>query len=215
MKRWRILLLFSLGMVLSCTTAPQQGEAMPSMELTSPSPTTPPAEPQKDVVDETPPPLPLIEVIIEVPEEEIFTPVNISQEMYEHTKAEVQALVGDLNRIIRARNYNAWTENLAESYLREISSKPFLDEKTEELYRRDQMVATNLGRDPRLVQKKILRTARDYFELVVAPSRSNDHVDDIEFISDIQVKAYTVDTRGHRLILYHLEIIDSQWKITS
>ena len=77
------------------------------------------------------------------------------------------------------------------------------------------MVATSLGRDPRQVEKKILRTARDYFENVVVPSRSNDQVDDIEFISDTQVKAYTIDARGHRLILYNLENIDDQWKIIS
>ena len=181
---------------------------MPSRE---PAPT--PTVPQKEVIAEPPPPPQ--EVIAEVPEEEIFTPINISQEMYENTKADVQALVADLNRIIRARDYNTWTQNLAESYLREISSRAFLDERTEELYRRDQMVASSLGRDPRQVEKKILRTARDYFEFVVVPSRSNDHVDDIEFITDNQVKAYTVDTRGHRLILYNLEIIGSKWKIIS
>ena len=191
------MLPFLLSLVLSCVTAPQQSE--PEVPLEPVSPPVPRQEP--------------IEVVPE--EEEVFNPGTISQEMYENTKVDVQALVGNLNRIIRARNYNAWTENLAESYLREISSRAFLEEKTEELYRRDQLVATSLGRDPRQVEKKILRTARDYFENVVVPSRSNDQVDDIEFISDKQVKAYTIDSKGNRLILYNLENIDDQWKIIS
>ena len=197
MKRWRFSLLFLLGLVLSCVTAAPPGEpAIPSDPPHSPAP------PQQ-------------EVIVAAPVEEIFDSGSISQEMYEHTKTDVQAFVGDLNRIIRNKNYGAWTENLAEPYFREISAQAFLEEKTEELYRRDQIVATSLGRDARLVEKKILRTARDYFEFVVVPSRSNDHVDDIEFVSDTQVKAYTIDTRGNRLILYNLEIIDNHWKINS
>ena len=197
MKRRWILLPFLLSLVLSCVTPPQQSEVAA------------PIEP-------VPPPAPRQEPIVEAPkEEEVFDPDSISQEMYENTKVDVQALVGNLNRIIRTRDYSGWTENLAESYLREISSQAFLEEKTEELYRRDQAIASSIGRDPRQVSKKILRTARDYFENVVVPSRSNDRVDDIEFISDNQVKAYTIDARGQRLVLYNLVIIDNQWKIIS
>ena len=70
-----------------------------------------------------------------------------------------------------------------------------------------------MGRNPRLVQKRILRTPRDYFDNVVVPSRSNDRVDDISFISENRVKAYTEDNRGNRVVLYDLEIIDNTWKI--
>ena len=200
MKKW-IFILFSLATIISCGTVPPPNEVTPS-----------PA-PQADSPGPVPPAAPQQEEIVVYPEEEAFDPVNISQEMYDTAKADIQALIGDLNRIIRAKNYNAWTDHLADSYLRVISSRVFLEERTEELYRRDQMIAASLGRDPKQVQKKILRTARDYFENVVVPSRSNDHLDDIDFVSDNRVKAYTLDNRGNRLILYDLEIIDNKWKI--
>ena len=145
----------------------------------------------------------------------VFNPGSVSQAQYEAAMTDIQGLVTELNRIIRARNYSAWTGYLAESYLAEISAPAFLEERTEELYRRDQVVATNLGRDPRQVQKRILRTARDYFDHVVVPSRSNDRLDDIEFVSEDHVRAFTVDSRGTRLVLYNLVMIGGQWKIIS
>ena len=142
-----------------------------------------------------------------------FNPESITEEKYTTTKSDVQALIADLNKIIRAKNYNAWRGYLAESYFSEISSAAFLEERTDELYRRDQIVASNLGRDPKKVQKKILRTPRDYFDNVVVPSRSNERMDDIAFVSENRVIAYTMDNRGNRLILYDLELIDNKWKI--
>jgi hypothetical protein len=38
-------------------------------------------------------------------------------------------------------------------------------------------------------------------------------VDDIAFISENNVRAYTVDNRGQKLILYDLAMIDNKWKI--
>ena len=148
-----------------------------------------------------------------VQEEKVFDPESITREKFETAKADVQALISELNRIIRAKNYNAWRGHLSDSYFKEISSEAFLEEKTEELYRRDQIVAQNVGRDPKRVSKKILRTSKDYFDNVVVPSRSNDRMDDIDFVSENRVKAYTVDNRGQRLVLYDLEIIESKWKI--
>lgn len=145
----------------------------------------------------------------------IFDRGSISQERFEATKTEVQALIEDLNRIIRAKNYSVWTDYLAASYFEKINSETFLVEITEELYKRDQIVAANLGRDPKQVKKRVLKSARDYFSHVVVPSRSNDHVDDIDFVTEDRVKAYTLDLRGNRLVLYDLEIIDKKWKISS
>jgi len=197
MKLARIILLLSIIMVLfasiSCLSGPAPTESAPPA----------PQEEAKPVVVEVEP----------VPE--VFNPASISQEKYEIAKADVKALISDLNRIIRARNYEEWVKHLADSYFAVISSEPFLEERTEELFRRDQIVATNMGRNPRLVEKKVLRTARDYFTHVVVPARSNDWVDDIDFISDNRVKAYTLDSRGNRLVLYDLEIIDNKWKIIS
>ena len=142
-----------------------------------------------------------------------FDPLSISEEVYAAAMADIQALIEDLNGIIRGRNYNAWLLHLSDSYLELINSPGFLGERTEELYRRDQIVAQNMGRDPRLVEKRVLRSSRDYFTNVVVPSRSNDRVDDIDFLSVNNVKAYTFDLRGQRLVLYNLAEIDGKWKI--
>jgi hypothetical protein len=154
------------------------------------------------------PPEPVI-----APVEKVFDPGSISHERFEKAKLEVQSLIEDLNKIIRARNYDSWTGYLAEPYFVEINSRTFLEGITVDLYKRDQIVATSRGRDPKQVEKRVLRTARDYFDYVVVPSRSNDHVDDIDFVTENRVKAYTLDAKGNRLVLYALEIIGNKWKI--
>jgi len=202
MKQIGLLLILPIVFALSCGTAPEpQGSGTQAEQ----------PEPAAEPVQTAPPEQPVQPVA--PPEEKVFDPQSITDEMFANTKADVQALIADLNRIIRARNFNGWVAYLAETYYREISSAAFLEERTDELYKRDQIVAQNTGRDPRLVQKKNLRTARDYFENVVVPSRSNDRMDEIDFLSENRVRAYTVDTRGTRLILYDLELIDKMWKI--
>jgi hypothetical protein len=173
-----------------------------------------PEPPQTPVSAEPVVPQP-VEILVQIQEEQVFHPGSISEAQYEAAKLEVQALIADLNQIIRARNFEAWVSHLAISYYEQISSRAFLDERTEDLYRRDQIVAQNMGRDPRLVERRVLRTARDFFTHIVVPSRSNDRVDDIDFVSENRVKAYTIDARGNRLILYDLEIIGGKWMIAN
>ena len=202
------LLLVPIILVLSCSTAPPPVTPVPPVEkvqTAEPVQNIPPPEPPQAL---PPQPEPLSE-------EKVFDPGSVTQEKYETTKTDVQALIAELNRIIKARNYNAWRSHLSDSYFEEMSSPAFLEERTDELYKRDQIVASNLGRDPRKVQKKILRTPRDYFDSVVVPSRSNDRMDDIDFVSENRVVAYTVDSRGQRLILYDLELINDQWMINN
>jgi len=238
MERIGSLILVLILLVFSCGNGPQPADPVDPVKpaapaapvetvklsepIQSPPPTPPPEpipEPEPEPIPEPeptpepepqPPPEPVQSIIVI---EKVFDPGIITQEMFETTKADVQALIMDLNRIIKDRNYNAWRTYLADSYFKEISSRAFLDERTEELYKRDQTVASNLGRNPRLVQKKILRTPKDYFDNVIVPSRSNDRMDDINFVSEKHVKAYTMDSRGNLLVLYDLELIDNKWKI--
>ena len=210
MKKTCFLLLCLLGLVLSCGTGPKPvGTADPS--TTVPQEETAKSEAPGTTSQAAPGTASTLEPATEP--EEFFDPGSISEEVYAAAKAEIQHLIEDLNGIIRARNYNAWLSNLSDSYLQLISSPDFLADRTEELFRRDQVVAQNLGRDPRMVEKRILRNPRDYFTNVVVPSRSNDRVDDIDFVSANNVKAYTFDQRGQRLVLYNLAIIDGKWKI--
>ena len=196
------MLLLPFVLVISCATGTGTGEQHNQAEQENSAETMPETPPQETAQAE--PDL-----------AEVFDPTSISEETYSTTKANIQNLVEELNSIIRARNYNSWLQYLDKSYLDKISSREFLDERTEELYRRDQIVAQNMGRDPKTITKRILRTPRDYFSNVVVPSRANDHVDDITFISGSHVRAYTVDSRGTKLILYDLAMIDGKWKIVS
>ena len=106
-------------------------------------------------------------VAAEIPVEEpaggdVFDPSKISQEVIDSTKSDVQKLIADLNRIIRAKNYNTWVSYLAKSYFEKISSEEFL---------------ASVSAQPSLKSKKItLTSARDYFEKVVVPSRANDRL---------------------------------------
>jgi len=205
MKRIGLIFILPLVLVLSCGTGPKPEESPPPAET---------VEAQAPVPAPIPEPVAPPQPVSAPVEEKVFDPYSITEEKFVSTKIDVQALIDDLNKIIRAKNYNAWVDFLAESYLKEINSQAFLEERTEELYKRDQIVASNLGRDPKRVPKKILRTAKDYFDNVVVPSRSNDpKVDDIDFYSENQVTAYTVNNRGDRRILYNLELIDNHWKI--
>ena len=210
MRQKSFIFLLLIPFVMSCGSGPKPVEQAPA-----PLPAAPVAQP------EIPEPAPGSQNPDSVPvnnldtqaAEQVFNPESVTEEQYETTKADIQALIGELNRIIRAQNYNEWRGHLADSYFEAISSSKFLEDKTEELYKRDQIVASNMGRDPRRVQKKLLRTPRDYFTNVVVPSRQNDRVDDIDFLSENRVVAYTVDSRGSRLILYDLELINNRWMI--
>ncbi|MDR2210694.1 MAG: hypothetical protein LBO65_04400 [Spirochaetaceae bacterium] len=131
--------------------------------------------------------------------EPVFDPSSITREEHDSTKLEIQQLIQRLNNIIRGRNYNAWVSYLDNSYLATISSPEYLEQ---------------VSRSTVLVRQKIvLNSAQDYFNHVVVPSRDNDRVDEIEFISRTRVKAYTINNAGNRLRLYDLERTGTGWKI--
>jgi len=213
-----LLLVLPLILVLSCETVPTPSELeflldlLDANDLISLAPL-----PETTAPSEEPPSVGLPSAV-QTAEEPVFAgqafdPSNISNDLYETTKAEIQGIIQKLDSIIRARNYNEWLEYLSEPYMGEISSPEFLEARTEELYRRDQLVAAATGKNPRTVEKKVLGTLKDYFDNVVVPSRANDRVDDIDFFSETKIRAYTVNNRGTRLILYDLEIIGGTWKI--
>jgi hypothetical protein len=186
MKYWLQFLAVILLINISCATNPpvvvNLAEAPPVAVL--PVPVDPP--PAQATVETPPAP----------PAEPVFDPSSITQEVFDTAKADIQRLVEDLNRIIRAQNYNTWLTYLSVEYRNRINSREFLNE-----------INTYPG-----VRGRI-NSARDYFNYVVVPSRTNDHVDDIEFISQQAVRAYTLGSQGQRLVLYDLEYINNRWMI--
>jgi hypothetical protein len=141
----------------------------------------------------------IAEIAPKEPPKETFDPETVTEEEFNFTKAEIQTLITELNNIIRARDYNAWINCLGANYLAEKNSKTYL---------------AQVSKQPRLKSQKItLANAKDYFNYVVVPSRVNDRVDDIEFVTKNRVKAYTINTNGERLRLYDLENWGMGWKI--
>ena len=145
-----------------------------------------------------------------VEEEAVYGPVKtggmqVSQAQYDSTKEEVQHFIGELNQVIRRRNFSVWKDSLSPEYLAQISSAENLRQISEQPAMKTRNIA--------------LKNAEDYFIFVVVPSRANSRVDDIEFISGNRVKAFTVrvnkDGEEERLLLYNLEKSGNTWKIIS
>jgi hypothetical protein len=132
---------------------------------------------------------------------------TVTQEMYDHTLAEVKVFIEHLNSLIFRKNYESWKATLSDSYFNQISSAEFL---------------ANASESPLLSSKKIvLKTLNDYFTHVVVPSRSNSKVDEIEFTDTNTVKVYYIERRRNdnneietrRLRLYELVRTGNTWKI--
>lgn len=187
MKKIGLLFCVIVFFLISC--AGQQEQTQPKPQQPQSQQQQPqPAEPKANT--ETPPPK---------TQEVVFDPATISQQEKDTAKIEIQQLIQRLNGIIRAKNYNAWVSYLDSGYFTMISSSEHLEQ---------------VSKSPVLVKQKIvLKSAQDYFNHVVVPSRTNDRVDDIEFVSQNRVKAYTVNNAGNRLRLYDLEKFGSEWKI--
>jgi hypothetical protein len=128
----------------------------------------------------------------------VFNPAVISPQQFNATKLDISNFIKTLNEIIQKQDYNRWISYLSDNYLKTISSPAFLEEKSNT----DILKARNIR----------LENSRDYFYNVVVPSRYHDRVDDIAFVSENRVKAFTL-VNGQRLRLYDLEKVDDQWKI--
>jgi len=156
------------------------------------------------VVEEQPVPVNIAE-----PEPVVtYTPVEIDQETYDTTLADIKALIEHLNQMISRRNYDGWRAALSDEYFARISSREYLAQASQSPLLRARNV--------------VLRSANDYFLQVVVPSRANSRVDEIEFEADDRVRAFFIETttRGgqqetRRLRLYQLIKIDGTWKIAN
>ncbi len=128
-----------------------------------------------------------------------FDPTAVSAAVKNATFVDIRSLIESLNQIIRNKDYDAWLLHLTEDYIG---------------YYSDPSILAKYSEYPIIKSKGItLQTLRDYFLYVVFPARQNDKVDDIEFVSENQIKAITVSPKGERNILYMLEKHGDTWKI--
>jgi hypothetical protein len=129
--------------------------------------------------------------------------IKVSKAEYDSTKVDVQHFIEELNQIIRKKDYNAWKAALSREYFAQIASPENLQQVSE-------MPAMK-------IRGITLKSVEDYFINVVVPSRANSRVDDIEFIGEHRVKAFTIMTTDsgeeQRLRLYDLEKTGNIWKI--
>jgi hypothetical protein len=187
MKKSNVFFLFPLVVLLSmaCGSAPQTETPPPGLAA-PPPPETPPPPPETASVPEPAP-------------EEDFDPHSISKEIFDSTKTEVQHFIEELNGLIRGKNYSAWKATLAPDFFTEISSSGYLQRASESAALKSRNI--------------VLKSPEDYFTHVVVPSRANSRVDDIEFVSQNRVKAFTINPNGQRLRLYDLEHTGNTWLI--
>jgi hypothetical protein len=158
-----------------------------------------PVSVENNTLEQIPPPDQM--TIHETPEEDVFDPELITPEVYNTTKRDIQQLIKELNGIIQSRNYKAWVSYLGRTYFEEINSQDFLRRVSESSFLKSKNV--------------VLSSINDYFTHVVVPSRANSRVDDIEFVTQKRVKAFTITANGQRLRLYELEDFGDGWKIVN
>ncbi len=137
------------------------------------------------------------EVLVDAPEEteEEFV---VTEEVFIKTFDEIEATIEELNKIIKAENFEKWKTYLTGEYIETYSGK----EKLAEVSDQPIMKRNNI----------VIRSLKEYFQYVVVPSRSNARLDDLEFIDSDHVRAI-MEIRGQRVILYQLEKTEDNWKI--
>lgn len=125
-----------------------------------------------------------------------FEGVQITKETYNQTKAEIEKLVNQLNRITATKNYNQWISFLSANYRQQYAQASTL-----------KMVSEALP-----VKGIRLKSLEDYFTYVFVPSRQNVRVDDIRFVSATRVDV--IMKQGNvSLLIYGIENIDGNWKL--
>ena len=192
--------------LVSCESEPQ-AQKTPPVAATPPAAATPPVAvyqpgpPAPAVPVQPPGPAPIGPVRTNVPSPSVgiaFDPNAVSKQEHDTALSEVQQLIRTLNGIISSRNYDALLSYLHPDYQTLINSGEY---------------PKRINSSQRFKTGNIeITSAIDYFDKVVVPSRTNDRVDDVEFISRNRVKAYYIN-RGNKLRLYDLEKTGLGWKI--
>jgi hypothetical protein len=183
--------------VVSCASNGTESQPEPSVRALPPPALEEPALEEPAIV-ETP------AALVQEAEEAGFNPQSISIEEKETTMDEMRLLIAEINRVIRAKDYEGWLSYLADDFIAAINSPDYLAQLSESSR---QLKGQNI----------VLKTPQDYFTYVVVASRENIRVDasldDIEFLSHTRVKAYTVNARKQRLRLFEFVKAGDAWKI--
>ena len=193
-----ILICVLLIIVFGCKTIPDEPVIEEEPVVTETEPQTVEETEPEPVIEEEPEP-----VVEEEPKPENVNQTDaeefiVTQEVFEETFVNIEALIAELNGIIRAKEFDTWRTYLTGEY-QEYYSDP------DRLFQ--------MSQQPILKKYGIrLRSLQDYFEYVVVPSRSQAKLDDLIFTDNDNITAIML-INGKRTILYRLEKIDGIWKI--
>jgi hypothetical protein len=122
----------------------------------------------------------------------------VSEEVYQRTFEEIEAVITGLNAIIRAGDFAAWEKRLTVAFRERTASPEYLAE---------------VSASPLLQQSGVkLTSLEDYFRKVVVPSRSAAKLDQLAFVDATHVKAITV-IQSEAYILYWLVRENGTWNI--
>ncbi|RKX74370.1 MAG: hypothetical protein DRP60_10360 [Spirochaetes bacterium] len=152
-------------------------------------------EPASPVVQEEPEPEPESEPEPSAEDEKY----QVSEELYQQTFDEIEALIKELNQVISKKQYDRWLKYLSTGYIRKYNSQEVLDLINEYPQLKDNGI--------------VLKNLRDYFDWVVVPSRSRAVLGEIVFVGETKVIAYS-SFEGKRAKLYQLEKNEDNWSIT-
>ena len=191
-KMIRAAVLIAIVLVMGgCTTVPEPDET-PVVPSAAPAP--PPPAPAAPAPQQPLPPSPGTPRPADQPKKEF----SVSVEVYNQTFDQIRTVITELNNHIARGDYEGWLQHLTENYVRETSRPEYLDKWKD---------------DPELKRRGIvLRTLRDFFVYRVVPTRSMVKLDEIQFIDDEHVYAFTV-LRGEKYLLYSLVKTSRGWKV--
>jgi len=107
-------------------------------------------------------------------------------------------MIAELDSKISQGQYEGWLSHLSANYIEYYNSPEILH---------------RINQYPQLLDNGIvIKDLEDYFQWVVVPSRSQASLEDIVFLGENQVVAYTT-YEGKRAKLYEFEKLNGVWKI--
>ena len=121
---------------------------------------------------------------------------TISFDDFQRDKTDILAVIADLDKSMKNRDYTLWRSYLTPGSISYWSNKLNL-----------QVIATKLPK-----KGVMLRTLGDYFTNVFIPSRMGRNVNEIRYISRTEVKAVEVQDNKD-IIYYEFEKIDNRWLV--
>lgn len=186
MAKLFVVSLLAGFVLLACVQAPEpKEEPPPAAQEVSPEPEP---QPEAEAAEEPEP---------EAAEEEQSEPEAepeefvVTEELYQQTFDDIETVIAELNSLIRDKDYDAWLQYLTEGYIEQTSESEYLG---------------------KWIKDPDKRTLNTYFLEVVVSTRSRVKLDEIEFIDDASVYAYTV-YKGEKYLLYYLVKTEEGWKI--